>query len=168
VSNNDGVCGYLISRENEIVELAFFPGTAWSQVLFDFAEIRNLESIKIHCSPEHPVLQHLGDFDLTLALRECRFGGHMVKVLDEERLLNGIALRAGKIAKKHGFKGQFTVPGKAVIRIAEDNSKVIPEIELDDFDRASFFMSTKCLSEKHPPSMIYPQQSFNVPFFDQL
>jgi predicted acetyltransferase len=42
----------------------------------------NVEGVTLHVHPTHPFLKKLEGADVTLALRECPYGGHMVRVLN--------------------------------------------------------------------------------------
>ena len=77
--------GYVIhNSKGTIFEIA----TSLSKNLFSVSSLYNhcgnldgIQTLNIH--PNHPVMEYFGGLDFTLSFRECRYGGHMLRSLDD-------------------------------------------------------------------------------------
>lgn len=80
---HDEPVGYVIhNSKGTIFEIA----TSLSNDLFCVSSLYNhcgnVDGIQIlNIYPHHPIIRYLQGFDFTLSLRECRYGGHMIRSL---------------------------------------------------------------------------------------
>ena len=49
-------------------------------------DISSADSLNFELLPQHMIVNQLYDLDVTFQSRQCIFGGHMVKVLNEENI----------------------------------------------------------------------------------
>jgi len=84
---NGSVIGYIIWDLNKVLEIATTEdiiGKEFILFLMENLEILNGDSLQFEMLPQHKMIKQLYGLDITFQSRECIFGGHMLKVLNEE------------------------------------------------------------------------------------
>ena len=97
------MAGYLIRHGGVIHEIAVAKGVPWEMVLAQVASVSRQETLVVEVPPEHPVLTSLAQLDITLETRQCDFGGHMVIVLDENKVCQAAEERVRHNARRAGL-----------------------------------------------------------------
>lgn len=95
--------GYLIHHGGVIHEIAVAKGVPWEIVLGQVAAVSQEEALVVEIPPEHPALAALARLDFTLETRQCDFGGHMMIVLNENRVCQAAEERVRHRARRAGL-----------------------------------------------------------------
>lgn len=95
--------GYLIHHGCVIHEIAVTKGVPWEIVLAQVAADCQEEALVVEIPPEHPALAELTRLDMTLETRQCDFGGHMMIVLDENKICRAVEERVRHRASRAGL-----------------------------------------------------------------
>jgi predicted acetyltransferase len=78
---------YVISdASGHIQELAFLKVGLGKTLLGVFSAGVDAEAIYLQLSPHHPVLSEIAHADASFTVRNCRYGGHMVRLIDPDKL----------------------------------------------------------------------------------
>ncbi len=85
IFQNNKLCGYCIYKENIIYEISFNSCINIKDILSKF---ESDVDIQIEIDPQHIIAKQLQLFDFTMHHRNCFFGGHMLKVLNNQDNLN--------------------------------------------------------------------------------
>ena len=86
---NSRAIGYIIWDSNKVLEIATTEdiiGKEFILFLMGNLEISTDDSLPFEMLPQHSLVKQLYGLDVTFQSRECVFGGHMLKVLNEENL----------------------------------------------------------------------------------
>lgn len=89
IKYNGKAIGYVIWDSTKVLEVAT---TEDMQVvdfilfIMDSMNILSEDSLQLEISPQHPILAQLYGFDITTQSRECVFGGHMLRILNEDNV----------------------------------------------------------------------------------
>lgn len=89
IKYNGQAIGYVIWDSTKVLELATIEDQQSEEFILFLMENINLDvedSLQLEILPQHTILAHLYGFDVTIQSRECVFGGHMIKVLNEDNL----------------------------------------------------------------------------------
>lgn len=83
IRSHEKVIGYYISNlKDSIYEIGFDKESSvvFFEQIADALTSFNCEQIKIFCQLNHPILESLKGVDFTYSVRECDYGGHMIRV----------------------------------------------------------------------------------------
>ena len=97
------MAGYMIHHDGVIHEIALAKGVPWEVVLAKVAAVSQQEALVVEIPPEHLALTALARMDVTLEIRQCDFGGHMMIVLDENKMCQAAEERVGHHARQAGL-----------------------------------------------------------------
>lgn len=93
------IVGYFVAKENQIIEIALLPGIPYRPVVdflwYDFVDNQNVEGLKLKIPYTHRLFDDDLQLDVTVKNRECYYGGHIVKVLNKNRVLTLMEKRPG-------------------------------------------------------------------------
>lgn len=132
------IVGYIAHKENQIIEFALKEGVNYSNTIINFNKNNGFDSLTFNLGINHPITPFLKDYDLTYAIRKCWYGGHMMRINNEEYFLDKL--------DKTG--------NKKYLHLEDTNSKKIK------FD---FLLENKLNDFPLPSNIIY-----NIPFMDQI
>lgn len=125
-------------------------------------------SLLLHVSPSHPAVSALNGLEITLATRECAFGGHMVRVLDPSRLLSLLATRieshvrcTGLLPCDEMFDGVCMHWNGIAARARLDGPS-------DAYDTTARLLGVRRISSLGSAPVLDPPVSFNIPLLDQI
>jgi predicted GNAT family N-acyltransferase len=104
-------CGYVMHKNSEIYELAFNKLITPIEMLGALCSLGGDLPLVLHVEKSHRVVPALESVDVTISQRQCSYGGHMIRVLRHERVLEMLRER--------------------VLRHASEN-KLLPKIESYD------------------------------------
>lgn len=80
--------GYICFDKGNIYELALNNLEDYPRVLKNLMDIEKLDSIIFHGGTNHPLANEIELFDYTVSYRKCWYGGHMIRINDEEFFTN--------------------------------------------------------------------------------
>lgn len=80
--------GYICYNKGNIYELALNNSEDYCEVLVNVMKIENLDSIIFHGGTNHPLANEIEIFDYTFSYRRCWYGGHMIRIIDQEFFSN--------------------------------------------------------------------------------
>jgi GNAT superfamily N-acetyltransferase len=86
---NGRAIGYIISDSKKILEIATTEdifGKEFILFLMENLEISTGDSLQFEMLPQHSMVKQLYGLDVTFQSRGCIFGGHMLKVINEENV----------------------------------------------------------------------------------
>lgn len=162
------IIGYLISKENEIFELAAAPGFNLIDFLYEFQVRNSVNLFNLHVSERHPIVQELSNIDFSIIKRQCKFGGHMVRVINHKKLMqylmeeiNEEIIRFGINNYKENFNG-------IQIEVREGNLNATIVGSPFNFENTSLLFGATTLSSACNFNTIFKSQSFNVQLLDQI
>jgi len=81
--------GYIIWDLNKVLEIATIENVVGEEFILFLMEnigILTSDSLQFEILPQHTMVKQLYGLDVTFQSRECIFGGHMLKVLNEENV----------------------------------------------------------------------------------
>jgi predicted acetyltransferase len=159
--------GYVIFSGSEIYEFACARGASCLELLRDFGNHSMFRELILHCSQEHPVLNELHGVDFSLTQRQCDYGGHMVRIVNEAILLSELKKEIQDEISALGVENHSEIQGDALIEV----QKGIVDIRLANspygYKNTCILMGAEYLSVVLSRPSIYKPRSFNVPLFDQ-
>tara|TARA_B100000900_G_scaffold367780_1_gene344518 strand:- start:12443 stop:13396 length:954 start_codon:yes stop_codon:yes gene_type:complete len=82
--NNGLTIGYICSKGNDIFEIALSKKNYYPCVINNLLKDRESKSVNIHASFNHPLANFVDNFDHTFSIRKCWYGGHMIRVSNNE------------------------------------------------------------------------------------
>ena len=145
--------GYIIFDKENIYEIALKNGINYLDVLSQLALFKKIDkNISIDCSLEHPINLWTQDIDYSVLIRQCSYGGHMIRINDLKNLKNKFIALIEK-------KAQLLKEVKNDIISIRENQK--------NYENTSVLISSNTLSySKHSQQKLL--QSFNIPLMDQI
>ena len=81
---NDETLGYICFDKENIYEIALNSQKDYPEVLKNIMDKQKLDLITFHGSTNHPLASEIEYFDYTVSFRKCWYGGHMIRINDEE------------------------------------------------------------------------------------
>tara|TARA_A100001011_G_scaffold387547_1_gene465508 strand:+ start:1678 stop:2715 length:1038 start_codon:yes stop_codon:yes gene_type:complete len=130
--------GYVAYKKNQIFEFALKEDVNYTNVIINFNEKNEHDSLIFNLGTNHPITPFLKNYDITYTIRKCWYGGHMMRINNEEYFLD-------KLNK--------TIDKKS-IQLEENNSKKIK----------FYFLLENKLGNYIPSNNIV----YNIPFLDQI
>lgn len=162
------VSGYAIFSGSDIYELASTDNVSCFELLHNIGRSYSLKDITINCSREHPIVRELHGLDFSLTQRQCNYGGHMVRIINDGILLEYIKeeikgevfhLDVGNYAEMHAG---------ALIELRKGNINITLSTSPFGYENTCFLMGVEYLSATPSGRSIYKPRSFNVPLADQV
>lgn len=80
---DDKTMGYICFDKLNIYEIALNSQKDYPQVLKNIMYKQKSDSITFHGSTNHPLASKIENFDHTVSYRKCWYGGHMIRINDE-------------------------------------------------------------------------------------
>lgn len=78
------IVGYCIYNSESVVEIALHPKTKLNQVVELLS--KPLKKVELEVSFDHTLFKDTNALDCTMSSRECSFGGHMIRIINEPKL----------------------------------------------------------------------------------
>jgi len=166
---SEGVAiGYVIYKNNDIYEIATTNNTSTLELLYTMRERYSINNVILHCSDQHPLIFELGELDFSCTRRQCYFGGHMVRILDADCLLNCLEGEVHHTALTLGISNHTEVNGDSEIKIRDKKLDVKILGSPYYYKNTCFLMMANSLSIYSDKNILYKPSSFNIPYFDQI
>ena len=166
---SEGVAiGYVIYKNNDIYEIATTNNTSTLELLYTMRERYSINNVILHCSDQHPLIFELGELDFSCTRRQCYFGGHMVRILDADCLLNCLEGELHHTALTLGISNHTEVNGDSEIKIRDKKLDVKILGSPYYYKNTCFLMMANSLSIYSDKNILYKPSSFNIPYFDQI
>lgn len=159
--------GYVIFSGSELYELASAQDVCCFELLNDLGQNLSLKEVTLHCSREHPIFRELQEVDFSLTQRQCNYGGHMVRIINETALLKVLAKEVENEFAGFGMENYTERLGDALIELRKGKVGIIPTSSPYSYKNTCFLMGAEHLSMVSSRPSIYKPRSFNVPLFDQ-
>ena len=159
---NKIICGYAVYSGSNIYEIASNARVSLLEIVRNLCDYLSLTNVAIHVSPSHRMVSDLRDEDFFLCLRQCSYGGHMVRVIDHKILLESLFERLGG-GSKHIFQEALSCV-KSIdfpANCSEFSSGAPHQSIAYTFENTSLLMGASQLSTR------MGIESFNVPLLDQ-
>lgn len=83
--SSEQIHAYAILRNQDIIEIAGHPSIPLLPVVRCIGKHLGAPSLVLHIPPQHRLISELESIDFTVSLRQCSYGGHMVKVINHAR-----------------------------------------------------------------------------------
>jgi len=78
------VVGYIVDDGRIIYEIAYIQGRNIGQRVLSSFVRRQQGEVMLEIPANHSLVRDLGMLDKTISFRECRYGGHMIRILNDE------------------------------------------------------------------------------------
>jgi|GEM_PF-5462689 len=147
VRKNGTLCGYVIFSGCDLYEVAVSEDASYIELLCYLKDKYSLGNVSIYCAPQHPIVYSLAAFDYSITLRQCNYGGHMVRVIDYKYLLRLLQEKSPMLYEE-----------KVRIDFAENQL---------GFEDTCLMMGMSYLSMSPMDSRTHSANSFNIPLVDQ-
>ena len=132
------IIGYIAFKENQIIEFALKEGVNYTDTINSFNKNNGFDSLTFNLGINHPITPYLKEYDITYTIRKCWYGGHMMRINNEEYFLDKL--------DKIGYNKYLQLEGSNSKKMKFD---FLLENKLHDFPSSS--------------NIIY-----NIPFMDQI
>lgn len=165
--------GYVIHSDAVIHEVAYLDGVSPVALLKALRTVAQLEAngqttILAEIPPQHRLLAEVPGVETWLTFRECNYGGHMVRILNLQRVADALAARVHARLRQLGSTQYVEKCGG--IHITFDGSNCEIHMPLSDatlsFEQTCWLLGVKTLSL--PNTTVDLQLPFNVSLPDQL
>ncbi len=164
------ILGYIIFSGTEVFELALSKSISTLEVLSILFSNSNTARITIHVTEKHPLFTEIKNLDFTISIRECSYGGHMVRIIDFEKMAKCLEEEIKEKLNYHGFANHKTYysNSKAIsVKINNGEVKCSVNGETLGFEDTCLLMGAKYLSCQ-PELKVLHFESFNIPYYDQI
>lgn len=164
--------GYVVKGNGSIHEAAFLDTLPADQLVHALVPLAGAAdgSLQLDLPPEHRLCGMLENFDRSIKFRECSYGGHMLRILNVNRVADLLAERAtgrlaalgckpladdvdGIVIRWDGTRCRVEVTGQARVR--------------PGYHQTCVLLGALSLSGKRE-SFVDPMLPFNVSFSDQI
>ena len=164
----DTTCGYAIFSGTEVFELASASDVPCLDLLHHLGEVYSLSNVILNGSSQHRITHELHPFDFSITNRQCTYGGHMVRVINYQFLLNVLEDELGEILCDLNSKGYREVSEDWMIEFSEGKVNVTLNSSPFSFKNTCHLMGASFLSAVPGAQSILRPKSFNVPLVDQI
>lgn len=161
------VVGYVIHSASDIFEIAAADGASYLDLLSCLGRECSIENFTVHASQYHPIIYELRDLDFSVSFRQCSYGGHMIRVIADTKLLEIL---------RQDLKSTFIATKQTKYSLCAEDFNV----ELDgqnvsiNLNTSAFCYNNTChllgasyLSVEPKINSLISLSPFNVPVFDQ-
>ncbi|MEQ1656519.1 MAG: GNAT family N-acetyltransferase [Nitrospira sp.] len=124
--------------------------------------------LTVHIPPIHPAVRALEGFDVTLATRECPFGGHMVKVIDPMQLVDAAVCRIEQLARSRNLASGSENADGVCLTWDGEKAGVFLHSHMDSVASVARLLGVARVSSTCRPLTFDPPVSFNIPLVDQI
>jgi GNAT superfamily N-acetyltransferase len=138
-------CGYLIENDGCIEEIAFDPDIRPFELFGAVARLLGIgQTLVMNITPTHLGFRAIADAraDVALSWRQCPYGGHMIRVVDRDKLCGVVAQRAGLQARALGL-GSYEERQDALV-LRWDGTKMTASLDAES-DSPLGFETTRAL-----------------------
>lgn len=167
VLEKDGVVeGYFLAAKERVFEFAISDAVSVSEALDSLGRHSNHDQLLLDIGPTHaaaPELLH----GANLTSRECRFGGHMGKVIDAEHLVSAAERRVARRAAADGLLAMTETLDGLEYRWDGLNASVSLAASELGFEATARLFGASQLSLS-PVSALDPGEPFNILQADQV
>ncbi len=168
ITNQNKVLGYVIFCDDNIYELSVLKSADYLILLKKIWNKYSMTKMVVHCSCEHPLVNELSDIDFSIVIRQCDYGGHMVRVLDKGKLLNIIRNELQNLVDDLGISNYSELGEDYEIKVKNGVLDVTFTGDCLSLEGTYFLMWVNRLSINHSVRSWYERYSFNIPYFDQI
>ena len=162
------VSGYVIFSGSEIYELAAVQDDSCFELLKELGVKHSLNDVTLHFSSQHPIVCEFDGVDFSIAKRQCSYGGHMVRVIDQGILLNCLEKEMQDEGCDLGIKNYTEMHADTAIGARKGGLGITLSGSPFDFKNTCFLMGSESLSIGSSLKSICRPRSFNVPLLDQV
>lgn len=163
------IIGYAIHDESGNIHEIGVDSTSDARIaLAVLARLAAGKLLTVHVSPIHPVVHALEGFDVTLATRECPFGGHMVKVVDPVQLLDAAVCRIEQLARSRNLAPRTENADGLCLTWDGEKASIHADVPMDSLASVARLLGVARVSSTDSPLTFDSQVSFNIPLVDQI
>ena len=161
------VSGYVIFSGSELYEFATARNSSYVEFIHVLGENYSIKEMTLHCSIEHPISCELQGMDFSLTQRQCNYGGHMVRVINEAVLLKELEKDIQDSIGSIGIEGYKEVLGDALINFTNGKVEITLKNTPYSYKNTCLLMGADFLSMGLGRDSAYKPRSFNVSLFNQ-
>jgi predicted acetyltransferase len=162
-----GISGYVLFSGSDIYEFASAQDASCFELINDLGQYASLKEATLHCSDKHPVLRELQGVDFSLTRRQCIYGGHMVRIINETALLKELAEEVKDAIGSLGMKDYKEIHGDALIELQNGIVEITLTGSPYGYRNTCLLMGAEFLTMGSDKVSVFKPHSFNVPLFDQ-
>lgn len=161
LKKDTALLGYAILNRTEIEELASSSNTSMLELLRNLVATYSLKNLAINCSPMHPVVLELTPFDFSITLRQCIYGGHMIRIINARALSKVKSFeRNSQASADHSQNISVSVDGGATDAHSQRHAQ--------NYENTCELMGASILSTRDYFGSAPLLRSFNVSIVDQV
>lgn len=162
------VVGYVIHSASDIFEIAAANGASYLDLLSCLGREFSVKTFAVHTSQYHPIVNELRDLDFSIYSRQCSYGGHMVRIVADKKMLEIF---------RQDLKGYFLGTEQTKHTLCTKHF----DVELSDadisinintsafgYENTCHLMGSSYLSAEPQIQSLLNLRPFNVPVFDQV
>ena len=150
---NKKICGYVIYDKNNIFEIALNDNVNYLDVISQLVYQNKInKNLSIHCSLDHPINFYTKNIDYSITNRQCKYGGHMIRIND-------------LIYLKKNFLKQVEMNNKVIEKFKTEIMKL--EFKNLNYENLSLLAFSNILSNSKYSQQSF-SKSFNIPLMDQI
>lgn len=166
LENEGAVVGYFLAAKERVFEFSVADAVPVLNAIADFARRYDYERLLLDIGPTHAAAPQLL-YAANLTSRECRFGGHMGRVIDADRLAAAAKFRIAERAAANGL--QPITERLDGLEYNWDGRKASVSVTARalDFSGAARLFGASQLSLS-PVSVLDPGEPFNILLADQV
>ena len=158
--------GYAIVTESRIYEIAAESGVSYYDLMLCLRGWFSIKEFTIHASPDHPLVNHLADFDISMNTRQCSYGGHMARIINYEKFESALrkSLNSQVFIRHKNTHNELL---DKICMIRNRGNETSP-LKLNDVSHefTCNVLGVKYLSADRETSTAFDLQYFNIPHYD--
>jgi predicted acetyltransferase len=159
--------GYVICSGHHIHEFATAENTLNLELLNQFAQDHAFKELTLSCPKEHSLVGELHTLDFTMTQRQCNYGGHMVRILDQDRLIKCLTDDVEDRIRPLGIEHYSEQYGENFIEVRKGQVRLKITGSPYHYENTCFLMGIDYLSTILSKPIVYRPQAFNIPLMDQ-
>lgn len=167
VFKRDGeIKGYAIFSGCNLHEFGTADDVSSLELLNEFGKKNSLKEVNLSGSQDHPVVRELQGLDFTITQRQCNYGGHMVRIICKDRLINSLREELQEELDCLGVKQWSEQYGEVRIEVNRGKIDLALTGPVNCYKSTCVLMGADYLSASNR-FIVYKPRSFNVPLMDQ-
>jgi predicted acetyltransferase len=164
----DKIQGYAIFSGAHLYEFATTKTISSLEILYDFSQLYAFKELILSCPKEHPLVTKLQGVDFTIIQRQCSYGGHMVRVINKNKLIKCLAQEIQDKLNHFGIDKYKEQCGENIVELQKEQINIRIADPPYHYEDTCFLMGADFLSHGLNQNSIYQPHAFNIPLMDQM
>jgi hypothetical protein len=162
------IAGYIIHSDFEVYEIAIDPCYKYIDFLSALDKKNIIKNYSFLLPRLHPLEAELISEDFTISHRQCAFGGHMIRIVNTEYLINNLNRRFLDFINKFNIS-DFSMDTNYIVAKMSNNKCIIKiKVALDGYIAACLLLGADSPSfEGNYYQAIFDLKPYNILLADQ-